>query len=91
MFINASAEFCDPKSPVRRVAAEHKAEVVRYIRGLCEEAGYSDAEGLAEQINLLLEGAIVTAQVTGQVGHDGVTPGDAARKAKMTAERLMEG
>ena len=35
-----------------------------YIRELCEQAGASDSQGLAEELAMLLEGATVTAQVS---------------------------
>ena len=90
MFINACAEFNDPASPVRQLAAEHAREVVGYLRKLCEEAGLPSPATLAEHINLLLEGAIVTAQFIGRGGHDDAKPHDAARRAKEAAERLIE-
>lgn len=89
MFINASAEFENPQSPIRHVAAEHKRAIVRYLTEQCEQAGLPDPKELAEQLNLLVEGSIVTAQVVGQVGGAGVTPGDAARRAKQAARRLI--
>ena len=35
-----------------------------YIEGLCRAAGVPDTAGLADELALLLEGAIVTAQVS---------------------------
>lgn len=90
MFINASAEFCDADSAPRRIAAEHKQELVRYMRELCEAAGVHDPIDMAEQLNILLEGAIVTARVVGQVSEGGKNPGAAARLAKRMALALIE-
>lgn len=90
MFINASAEFGDPTGPVRRVAADHKLEVLRYLHELCRSAGLKDYASLAEKLNLLVEGSIVTAQVVGQTGFGGATPGDAARRAKEAAQTLLD-
>lgn len=90
MFINASAEFDNPQGPVRRVAADHKLEIQRYLAEQCEAAHLKDASTLAAQLNLLLEGAIVTAHVVGQSGRSGDTPGDAARRAKLMAQRLID-
>jgi AcrR family transcriptional regulator len=90
MFINAAAEFSTADSLPRRVAADHKLEVLRYLRGLCESAGLKEPEDLAEQLNLLLEGAIVVARVTGQVVDGGRNPGAAARLAKSMAMKMIE-
>ena len=53
----------------------------RYIRGLCADAGAREADALAEQLALLLEGAIVTAQVSRR--------SRAAQVAKTIAEALI--
>lgn len=89
MFINASAEFDDANGPVRRVAADHKLEVLRYVREQCEAAGFEDADELAQRLNLLIEGSIVTAHVVGRTGIRGATPGEAARRAKDAARVLI--
>ncbi len=90
MFINASAEFCDTDSPPRRVAAEHKLEILRYVNELCQSAKLNDPDELAEQINLLIEGAIVIAHVVGRVNNNNYAPSDAAQRAKTMATKLIE-
>jgi len=90
MFINASAEFCDHDSPARRVAAEHKLEIVRYLQELCSAAGLNDPQELAEQINLLIEGAIVVAHVVGRVNNNEKTASESAQRAKAMASKLIE-
>ena len=90
MFINAAAEFSTAESAPRRLAAEHKLEILRYLRAQCEAAGIADADDVAEQLNILLEGAIVTARVVGQVTEGGKNPGAAARLAKRMAMALLE-
>ena len=90
MFINAAAEFSIADSAPRRLAAEHKREIVRYMRELCEVAGMSDPDEVAEQLNILLEGAIVTARVVGQVADGGADPGAAARRAKVMAVHILD-
>lgn len=57
-FINAAAEFPDPDHPVRRACAEHKARVLDYLRGLAENHNARDPQALAEQLMLLIDGAI---------------------------------
>ncbi len=89
MFINAAAEFSVAESAPRRLAAEHKQEIVRYVRDLCEQEGYDDPSDLAEQLNILLEGSIVAARVVGQVTDNGENPGESARLAKRMATELL--
>lgn len=80
-FINASAEFSESGHPVHQLAAEHKRLVLEYLRLLASSAGARDPDGLAWSISLLHEGAIVTAQVSGDI--------HAARGAKEIAKMLM--
>lgn len=89
MFINAAAEFADPKSAVREVAAEHKRAIVRYLMDLCQQGGFANPQHIADQLNLLIEGAIVTAQVVGQVASGGTNPGTSAQLAKDMARQIM--
>lgn len=84
-FINASAEFGAPDDPIHAAAAEHKRLVLGYIRGLARAAGAPDAEGLARQLMLLTEGAIVITQVSGQ----GSGEIGAAAEARRAAEVLI--
>ena len=90
MFINASAEFCDCNCPSRRVSAEHKLEIVRFLQELCELADLSHPIELSEQLNLLLEGAIVNAHVVGNVCNNEHTPSDAIHRAMSMAKRLIK-
>lgn len=63
-FINTAVEYGDPQHPFHGLAARHKALVRHDILALCVEAGLAEAESLAGHLALLVEGAIVTAQVT---------------------------
>ncbi len=65
MFINASAEYADPADPIHAAAAEHKRLVLNYIRELAVDAGVPDPDRLAMELTLLMEGATVWAQTTG--------------------------
>jgi len=66
---NAAIELPEKGHPARRVIEEYKrAQRMRLVR-LCEQAGLSDPEMLADELHLLLEGARVTAQ---SVGTDGL-------------------
>jgi len=62
-FINASAEYSDQQDPIHIYAAKHKHSIEQRIEHLlCE---LPNATTLAKQISLILDGAIVTAQVRG--------------------------
>ena len=90
MFINAAAEFGDPTNPIRRVAAEHKLSILRYITERCENANLKRPRELAAHLNLLLEGAIVNAHVVGSSGYEGAAPVNAAKLAKQAAKILID-
>lgn len=81
-FIKAAGEFDDPDHPVHRACAEHKRMIVDYLAGLAKTAGASEPEALAEQLALLKEGAIITAQVRGLT--------DAAQQAKRVARTVID-
>lgn len=88
-FMNASAEFGDPQSPPRQVAAEHKRAVLRYLRGLCEQLGVEDAQELAERLDMVFQGAIVAARVRLQA-EKGADVTEPARRAKRVAQILID-
>lgn len=90
MFINAAAEFNDPTSAPRLVAADHKRAIVRFLLELCRKSGFAQPEHIADQLNILLEGAIVTARVVGQVENGGSDPGASAKLARDMARRIIE-
>ncbi|WIM98211.1 TetR/AcrR family transcriptional regulator [Actinoplanes oblitus] len=79
-FINTIVETADPASPAHAVADAHKRAVIGYVDGLLTEAG-RHRPGLAAQLVMLMDGAIVTAVRE----H---TP-DAARLARATAAALL--
>ncbi len=84
LFINAAAEFIDPASEPRRIAADHKLEITRLIRTLCEGLSCADPEHAAEQVALLIDGAIVSAHVIAQAWQtDAAAPARAARDMAM--------
>jgi AcrR family transcriptional regulator len=66
--VNAAVELPEKSHPARRVIEEYKiAQRARLVR-LCGEARLSEPELLADELNLLLEGARVTAQSVGIEG-----------------------
>lgn len=82
MFINAAAEYGDPAHPVHVAAAEHKAAMHRYFLNLASAAGARDPDALANQLALLVDGAIVTAHVAGNMR--------SARHARRIAKVLVK-
>lgn len=67
-FTNAATEFPEPDHPARRVAEANKRELRRRLRDLARAAGARDADGLADQLVLLFEGAYASAQTFGVNG-----------------------
>jgi AcrR family transcriptional regulator len=67
--VNAAIELPEKGHPAKRVIEEYKLAQRRRLVRLCEEAGLSEPELLADELNLLLEGARVTAQ---SVASDGL-------------------
>jgi len=67
---NAAVELPDKSHPARRVIEEYKNAQHARLVGLCREARLSDPDLLADELNLLLEGARVTAQSVGSAGLD---------------------
>jgi AcrR family transcriptional regulator len=74
---NAAVELPHKDHPARRVIEECKAAVRARIVALCRAAKLKEPELLADELNLMLEGARVTAQ---SVGIDGL----AARLKRMS-------
>jgi len=82
MFINAVGEYADADSPIRQVSIEYKKLMRAYLLSLCSQLDVASPEELADALALLLEGAIVTAQVSRNV--------QAAQTAKKVAKILID-
>ena len=80
-FINTAAEYSDTNHPFHILAARHKARVLTAIENLCRKAGLKKPQQLSRQLALLMEGAIVTEQVSPGSG--------AAGEARRIAELLL--
>jgi AcrR family transcriptional regulator len=80
-FINASVEAANGKSAITQSALRHKARLRQFIETLARAAKLRKPEELAWSLLLLVEGAIVTAQMEGKP--------DAARRAKKAAMTLI--
>lgn len=78
LYINATGEFSAPDTPIRKACQEFKGLMRRYIEDLCREAGAPEPGRLAEALSLLLEGATVTAQVSGRESRAAETARNAA-------------
>jgi AcrR family transcriptional regulator len=65
---NAAVELPDKAHPARRVIEELKLGQRDRLADLARAAGLSEPEALADELNLLLEGARVTAQSVGAEG-----------------------
>ena len=61
----AMAEYQDLHDPIHRAALAHKTAFHEEIRGMVMETGLSDPKALADQLALLIEGAIVSSHATG--------------------------
>lgn len=61
--INVAAEFPEADHPARKVAAAHKLEMRRRLRGISERLGARRPDELAAQLSLLINGAFVSSQV----------------------------
>jgi AcrR family transcriptional regulator len=85
MFINAAAEFSGVSDPSHREICRESQRHYELVRdmlvNLAEDAGAKDPRALADGLSLLMEGAIVTAQITGKP--------DAARQARAAAASLL--
>ena len=82
MFINASAEFSENDNPCHILCAQHKAVIKDYLYRLAVEANVKNADLLSQQLNILLEGAIVEAYVS--------TNKNAAITAKSVAKVMVK-
>ncbi|MEX2493303.1 MAG: TetR/AcrR family transcriptional regulator [Nitrospirales bacterium] len=82
LFINTIGEYSDKDTPIRQICKDYKKLVKGYILSLCEQAGVTQPQKLAEELALLLEGATVTAQIS-------LNP-KTAKIAKRAAEALID-
>ena len=64
-FQNACVELADPNHPGTRFVREHKQRFQAYLAGIVEKSLGKDAAKVAPTINLLVEGAVVTAVIAG--------------------------
>lgn len=82
LLVGALGEYPDENTAIRRVCQEAKGLALEYIKSLAEKAQLEDPDQLAEQIMLLIEGAITMAQVNNS--------SFSAVQAKKAAEVLIQ-
>jgi len=63
MFIKASGEFQDSAHSINAISREQKQLILAHLIDIARSAGSPDPEGLARQLVLLKEGAIVMAHM----------------------------
>jgi len=62
-FIKASAEYTDPDDPINVVSAAHKKVLSKFIAKLLSDRPSTRNRELADQILMILDGAIIAAHV----------------------------
>ena len=87
MFINAIGEYSEEGTAIREVCKEFKRLMHSYIKGLAEQGGFKYPDELASELALLLEGSIVTAQVSEQREKAAKTAKRVAKNIIASAER----
>jgi AcrR family transcriptional regulator len=60
-FINVLLEIAERDSELHRASADYLARIRAFVRGLAEEAGATDPDGLAHKWHILMKGSIVAA------------------------------
>jgi AcrR family transcriptional regulator len=65
IFVNVALEFPLPHEPAHVAAALHKKGIEEIVHDLAARAGAADPHQMARELCLIMEGAYVTRQVTG--------------------------
>lgn len=82
LFINAACEFPSPHDLAHQAAKANVDAIRAIIAELAEQAGFAQSGEFARQLNLLIEGAIVTEVID--------RDGKAAETAKQVAHALIQ-
>jgi AcrR family transcriptional regulator len=77
-FLNAATEFPATDHPARKIALRHKEELRRRLGALTHRLGINNADELADQLVLLIDGAYINGQLRGKRGPVQVLPTAAA-------------
>jgi len=65
-FINCATEFPDPTHPGHQISLSHKRRVLAGFTDLCRRAKAADPAGLARQLLIIYDGAIMSALQLGE-------------------------
>jgi len=65
-FINAAAEYPDPKSAVRQTVNDHRAWCKETFKQIVQPLGLPDSTGVAADLMLLRDGAMVAGYLDGE-------------------------
>lgn len=57
MFLRAIVDYAGANNEIEKIARGHKSKLLLYIQELAERKGYKNAQDVANQLTLLLEGA----------------------------------
>lgn len=68
LFVNAAAEFPDPKDPVRQIIAEHHEAIAARVTELLQQTGHVLAGEAADQIMVAYVGALSWGHVGDPIG-----------------------
>jgi len=82
IFINAAVEFPQPHHPAHKSARIAKSDSVALLAELAKQAGAADPLALGQQIDMIMEGALITHQVAPDC--------DVCSTAKQLAEVILE-
>ncbi len=82
MFINATVEFSEEGHPAHKVTADHKRVLAAQIRDIVARGAADDPEETTAALMLLMEGAVVTAHLSGDAR--------SARQARALAEGVLD-
>lgn len=82
IFLKAAQEYGDPSSPVRRLAQNHKRRIVGVFEQEAERLGTSDPAAVARSLHLLIDGAMIQAQIFADAG--------SPRRARGLAELVLD-
>jgi AcrR family transcriptional regulator len=65
IFVNVAMEYPLPHDPAHIAAAKHKQAIEEILRDMATRAGVADPRRMARELCLIMEGAYVTRQVSG--------------------------
>ena len=81
LFLNACVEFPSPNDPIHRAGSENYEHMTGMIAEIARRAGANDPEQLADELTILIQGALTHRQVR--------SDNAAAAKARKVAEALI--